>query len=586
MSDRLPPMTPDRPPLWRSAPPWVRLAAAFLIAVPIGEALFGAFLPSGPGESIAYGIRLLIEGGALAWAAGSATLAPRVRTVLRVLGVVSLAAGAVDLVNAVGAALGLPLIPQSALIAVTACSYLFSIVQLWLPLANLKRGERMVFTLDMIVSIGGISALLWVLVTRPLNSAGVEPAWLVLVYGLGQIVQLAGPTVLVTRGVGYPSRRALWFFIAGQASYVPVLLLAQYYEGGVIRGTRVIDAIYFTSVIFTLLSAVAYRTDTPDETPERLVPAFALVNPFLLATPLLVSGGLLAALYAGAADQVWPLAHLLALLAGLLVIRTWRSEAERARLLEAEASELARLATSKNAALGRLAGGIAHEFNNLMQVVIGHADLAAAVAPPRSPLRADLSQIRTAAERAALLTSQLLHFSGRQVKRQHRLDLAASVTSADVESGLPAEIAVELDLATVPPIHADPVQIRQLIGELVSNARDAMPLGGRLTISVAQIRVDGPIPGAVLLIPPGRYAVIDVRDTGPGIPAEALAKVFEPFYSTRREKGRAGLGLAAVYGIVASHQGGIAVDAVPEGGTRVRVFFPCAEAESRSAAAS
>jgi len=579
-------MTPDRPPLWRAAPLWVHLAAAFLVAVPIGEALFGAFAPSGPGESAAYGLRLLIEGSAFAWAARAAALAPRVRTVLLALGVISLATGAADLLNAAGSALGLPVIPQSALLAVTACSYLFSIVQLWLPLAPLKRGERTVFALDMVVSIGGISALLWVLVTRPFDTSGVGPAWLVLVYGVGQIVQLAGPTVLVTRGVGYPSRRALWFLIAGQAAYVPVLLLAQYYEGGVIRGTRLIDAIYFTSVIFTLLAAVAYRTDTPDDAPERLVPAFALVNPFLLATPLLVSGGLLAALYAGGSGQVWLLAHLLAVLAMLLVVRMWRSETERARLIESEASELARLASSKNAALGRLAGGIAHEFNNLMQVVIGHADLAAAVAPPRSPLRADLSQIRTAAERAALLTSQLLHFSGRQVKRQHRLDLAASVTAADLESGLPAEITLQLDLATVPSIHADPVQIRQLIGELVSNARDAMPLGGCLTVSVAQVRVDRPIPGAVLLIPPGRYAVIDVRDTGPGIPPDALAQVFEPFYSTRREKGRAGLGLAAVYGIVASHQGGIAVDAVPEGGTRVRVFFPCATTESRAAAAS
>lgn len=82
------------------------------------------------------------------------------------------------------------------------------------------------FALDLAVSIGGMSALLWVLVTRPLHGAGLNQGWLVVVYGVGQVVQLAGPTVLVTRGLGYPSPRALWYFIAGQASYVPVLLLA------------------------------------------------------------------------------------------------------------------------------------------------------------------------------------------------------------------------------------------------------------------------------------------------------------------------------------------------------------------------
>jgi signal transduction histidine kinase len=105
-------------------------------------------------------------------------------------------------------------------------------------------------------------------------------------------------------------------------------------------------------------------------------------------------------------------------------------------------------------------------------------------------------------------------------------------------------------------------------------------------VSVKEARVDGPMPGAVLLVSPGRYAVIEVRDTGLGIPPEAVSEVFEPFYSTKREKGRAGLGLAAVYGIVASHQGGIAVEAAAEGGTRVRVFFPCAASEARAAAAS
>lgn len=556
----------------------------FLVAVPVGEVLFGSFAPSGVGESASYGIRLLIEGGAFAWAASTPTLARRVRGVLLALGLVSLVAGLVDLVNAGAVAVGLPAVPQAVMVAVTTASYLFSIVQLWLPTASFTRGERTVFGLDMLISIGGISALFWVLVTRPLDAAG--PGWLVIGYGVGQIIQLAGPTVLVTRGVGYPSRRALWLLIAGQAAYVPVLLLAQYYESGVIRGTGVIDAIYFTSVIFTLLAAVAYRTDIPDETPERLVPAFALINPFVLATPLLVSGALLAAIYSGATAQVSPLAHLLAVIALLLVLRNWRSEAERSRLIAAESGEMARLAASKNAALGRLAGGIAHEFNNLMQVVIGHADLASSATPARSPLRADLSQIRTAAERAALLTSQLLHFSGRQVKRQHRLDLAASVKAAELEDMLPTDISVEFDLATVPPIHADPVQIRQLVGELVSNARDAMPRGGHLHVSVKEARVDGPMPGAVLLVSPGRYAVIEVRDTGLGIPPEAVAEVFEPFYSTKREKGRAGLGLAAVYGIVASHQGGIAVEAAAEGGTRVRVFFPCAASEARAAAAS
>lgn len=553
-------------------------AAVYLFAVPVGEWFFGALASDSPEQLVAIAGRLAIEAAASMWASRRLELPHRTRLALRVLGLSSLVPACFALVHAAGAATGIYHPTPMVISVVTGASYLLGCGQLFLPMAAPRPREWRVFALDALAGIGGLAVLVWVVVTRPAQASTVAaaPALMVLAYGVGSVLQIAAVNLVVLRGLAVPSRRALWFFVAGQAAYMPVLLLAQYFEAGIVRSTILIDFIYFGSVVFTLLSAVAFRRDEiPDRRPERLLATFSMVNPFLLAAPVLLSGALLVALRLGADAHVRPLADALVGVVLLLVARTLLSALEGARLLESEAGEAHRVRQATNDAIARLAGGVAHEFNNLMQIVIGRADLAAANARLSPDVHADLARIRVAGERAAALTRQLLQFSGRQYSRPEPVDVAGTLKDRDaIERALGPLVRLELDLHPVPLALVDPSQLQQLFLELAWNARDAMPEGGRFRV---ELRGDVPahaLQTNILSVPPGRYVVIDVSDTGPGLPPGDPAHVFEPFFTTKLASKGPGLGLSAVYGIVAAHQGGLGVETRTGFGTTFRVCLP------------
>jgi signal transduction histidine kinase len=567
-----------RPSLLSLAPSWVRLSIAFLFAVPLAELLFGAMAPDSPLQLVVFAGRLTIEAAASFWASRRLDLPPRTRRALRVLGFSSLLPAVVSVVQAVGGATGRYYPDPVALSVMTAASYLLGCGQLLLPMAALRPGEWRVFALDALAGIGGLAVLVWVLVTRPLQATAVAPApaLMVLAYGVGSVAQIAAINLVVLRGLAVPSRRALWLFIAGQAAYMPVLLLAQYFEAGQFTSATLIDFLYFGSVVFTLLSAVAFRYDEMREgAPKRLLDAFSTVNPFVLVAPVLMSGALVVALQLRAEAQVAPLAYALIGLVLLLVTRTLLSALERARLLDVEAGEILRVQQAKNEAIGRLAGGVAHEFNNLMQIVIGRADLAAAHARLSADVHEDLSRIRVAGERAAALTRQLLQFSGRQYSSPEAIDIAAVLRQSDaIQTTLGPLVRLELELRPVPLALVDPRQLEQLMFELASNARDAMPEGGLFRVDVRGDLPSHALRTNILEVPPGRYVVIDVSDTGAGLPPGDPAQVFEPFFTTKLASKGPGLGLSAVYGIVAAHQGGIGVESAPGFGTTFRICLP------------
>ncbi|MGE0354492.1 MAG: PAS domain S-box protein [Gemmatimonadales bacterium] len=233
--------------------------------------------------------------------------------------------------------------------------------------------------------------------------------------------------------------------------------------------------------------------------------------------------------------------------------------------------------SQKLEAVGALAGGLAHDFNNIMTAIIGYADLLLEELPADLPHRQDAHEIRAAADRAAALTRQLLAFSRRQVLQPRILNLNTVVAGLEKMLGrligehIRFETVLSPDLGRV---SADPGQLEQVIMNLVINARDAMPGGGRLTVATMNVEHGEPQTPQDRLMPAGQYVLLSVSDTGAGMDAATRARIFEPFFSTKGMGQGTGLGLATVYGIVKQSNGFIWVISEPGQGATFRVYLP------------
>ena len=235
------------------------------------------------------------------------------------------------------------------------------------------------------------------------------------------------------------------------------------------------------------------------------------------------------------------------------------------------------LQAQKMEGIGRLAGGVAHDFNNLLTAIVGYAELLKLQLPSDHPGLTSVDEITKAGGRAATLTSQLLAFARRQVVEARVVEVNAVV--ADAERMLRRLVGEDVELVTVldPDAGAaliDAGQLQQVLVNLAVNARDAMPRGGRLVIETANVQLDEPYARTHLDVRPGRYVLIAVSDTGTGIPAEVLAHVFEPFYTTKPHGRGTGLGLATCHGIVSQAGGHIGVYSEQGLGTSFRVYLP------------
>jgi two-component system, cell cycle sensor histidine kinase and response regulator CckA len=231
----------------------------------------------------------------------------------------------------------------------------------------------------------------------------------------------------------------------------------------------------------------------------------------------------------------------------------------------------------KMEAVGRLAGGIAHDFNNLLTAILGSAQLALREVDRTHPVREDLEEIRRAGLRAADLTRQLLAYSRRQVVAPRVIDVNEAVRALEamLRRLIREDIALVLELAPEPlAVRSDPGQLEQVVMNLVVNARDALPEGGRITVRTAAVTLGAEQPGNDPLAPPGPYVQLLVADTGQGLSDEARAHLFEPFFTTKELGKGTGLGLATVYGIVKQNNGFIYVDSASGTGTTVRVYLP------------
>jgi two-component system, cell cycle sensor histidine kinase and response regulator CckA len=233
--------------------------------------------------------------------------------------------------------------------------------------------------------------------------------------------------------------------------------------------------------------------------------------------------------------------------------------------------------SQKLQAVGQLAGGIAHDFNNLLTAVLGAAESIALRTDIDAETRDDAVHIQSSAERGAALVRQLLAF-GRQQTLQPRV-LAVNELITDL-SGLLRRLlgsSVRLELDLEQPgrtVRADPTQLDQVLVNLAVNARDAMPDGGVLTLRSGHMTLYRPLARGPETIPPGRYVMVEVRDTGTGISPDVLPRIFDPFFTTKRDRGGSGLGLSTVHGIIRQSDGFLAVESEPGQGTRVRVYLP------------
>ena len=239
------------------------------------------------------------------------------------------------------------------------------------------------------------------------------------------------------------------------------------------------------------------------------------------------------------------------------------------------------LLAQKMEAIGRLAGGVAHDFNNILTAIGGYADLLLADLPPNDKRRHDIEEIHQATERAASLTQQLLAFSRRQVLQPKVLDLNTLVTN--IEKMLRRLIGEDILFATVlhpraGNVRADPGQLEQVIVNLAVNARDAMPNGGRLTIETRNVELDESYAAEHPGVTAGQYVLLAVTDTGAGMDEATKARIFEPFFTTKVRGKGTGLGLATVYGIVQQTGGHIWPYSEPGKGTTMRVYLPRANA--------
>ena len=261
-----------------------------------------------------------------------------------------------------------------------------------------------------------------------------------------------------------------------------------------------------------------------------------------------------------------------------LLRRALRYACERAewrREVVARETELRQ--AHKMEAVGRLAGGVAHDFNNVLTAIFGYTDLLLDQFPHDDPRREDVLEIRRSAERAAALTRQLLAFSRKQMMQTRVLSLndvignLKNLLARLVGEDIRIDIQPAADLWTT---RADPGQIEQVLMNLAANARDAMPEGGTFTMATANVvfeeegRRDRPGLSA------GAYATMTVSDTGTGVPESVRLHMFEPFFTTKGQGNGTGLGLATVYGIIKQSGGGIYVESEPGEGTRFLIYLP------------
>ena len=280
-----------------------------------------------------------------------------------------------------------------------------------------------------------------------------------------------------------------------------------------------------------------------------------------------------------------PIKDILGKIVGVSAISRDITEKKNALETQKKHEEQMRL-SQKLDALGRLAGGVAHDFNNLLGAIGGNSDFLKNALAPGDPHLLDVEEIEKAVKRGADLTRQLLAFGKKQISQPQLIDLNEMGSEMSLMFKRLIDASINFDLVqdkNLKSVKADPGQIQQVILNLVLNARDAMPKGGKLMLATKNIELAGALEIKGLNVPPGTYVSLSVTDTGTGMDEETQKHLFEPFFTTKGEKGT-GLGLATVYGIVHQWGGHLWVYSAPGMGTTFTIYLPAAKERAGAAA--
>jgi len=272
-------------------------------------------------------------------------------------------------------------------------------------------------------------------------------------------------------------------------------------------------------------------------------------------------------------------------LSSLKITNQWYAIAIVRDLTDRKLLEEQLLQAQKMEAIGKLAGGIAHDFNNLLTVINGYCEILLHKLKPGDPFYKEIEQIYKAGERAGTLTNQLLAFSRKQIIKPRIVNLNAAIKNTEKMIrriiGEDIEFRIHLD-AKIKNIKIDPAQLDQVIMNIVVNARDAMPKGGKLIVETNNVELKNFPKQHYNFIKPGQYVVLSISDTGIGMDKETQRHIFEPFFTTKGQGKGTGLGLSTVYGIVKQNRGYITVYSEPGKGTIFKIYFPVAVGEMDS----
>ncbi|MEW5913421.1 MAG: PAS domain S-box protein [Thermodesulfobacteriota bacterium] len=325
----------------------------------------------------------------------------------------------------------------------------------------------------------------------------------------------------------------------------------------------------------------SFYTNSPAEHPSAagLPPGHIPLKNFL-SVPVMFAGRLVGQVCLANSPRGFTVRDLRALehLAELLALAQHRRQAEQeSQKLQAQLRQ-----TQKLEAIGTLAGGIAHDFNNVLAAMLGYTELTLTGLPLTGEARDNLEQVLKAGQRARDLVHQILSFSRRSDQGQSPVEIMLLTKEALklLRASLPTTIEIQSDLRSQgEKVLADPVQIQQVIMNLCTNAAQAMPGGGLLTVELVPLELDQEAVARFAGLRPGRYLRLTVSDTGVGMDARTLERIFEPFFTTKGPGEGTGLGLSVVHGVVQSHRGAITVYSEPGRGTTFHVYLPVMEGE-------
>jgi len=563
--------------------PWLTLAtvvATCLAALPW-------FISFGPvtgekGGLVAAVAVTFIPAWLLLVASRNTEMAPRLRQALLLLGFSMLAVSVGNLLR-LARALGAPL-PTIPIVSTGSNLLIWAVglaALLRIPLKPVAPGTRWRMCTDVAIAGIGITLAIFFVWSLPgFRGAPGTMRWEIMMYNgmeLGNIIVL---NLVLVRGTHRSLRRAVWWLAATVVIETVYLVSLQYGIGKQSPDHRLTNSLFFIDYLAYTYAAFHFLRDgAPVGEAASKVPGIWALNPLPVCAVLGIGALLILSAVHHADAGILALAIGIVAMSVLLLARVMLSTLESMRVVREKAERETQVQAEKLDLTRHLSGGIAHVINNMMTVVLGHAELLRVEAPPDSLARGSLDAITSAAYRVSTLASRLELASGQRDMDEGRTRLVEAVLlqrdSVNRMVGQRRDVIWDLTGAGGNALVA-PSDMETIMRELVSNAGEATFHGGKITIRVREETLSTLPTGMSPCPPEGTYSMLEVADTGRGIPESDLPHVVEPFFTkSPRPEGR-GLGLSIVHGIVASYGGGLLIDTVPGSGSRVRVYLPAA----------